>query len=157
MLAFALLTAGFLWPTEEAINGLGLHLTVAWILLGLLQSMQRWMASELRQTPFDWMDLGVVLIVFGHVVSTLIVFHVSGDRRAALNLTFEWIGLLIAWRIFRSLFQDPQIATQGVAILIAICVGLSCYGIWQHHWYYAEQSEWYLSLRREFEDRKSVV
>lgn len=151
MLAFALLTAGFLWPTEEAINGLGLHLTVAWILLGLLQSVQRWMAVEQRRTPIDWMDLGVLLIVLGHVVSTLFVFHVSGDRRAALNLTFEWIALLIAWRIFRSLFQDPQIAAQGIAVLIAICVGLSCYGIWQHHWYYAEQSEWYLSLRRELD------
>ena len=34
MLAFALLTAGFLWPTEEAVSGLGLHLTVLWMLLG---------------------------------------------------------------------------------------------------------------------------
>ncbi len=36
LLAFALLTAEFLWPTEEAVSGLGLHLTVLWVLLGLL-------------------------------------------------------------------------------------------------------------------------
>lgn len=40
MLAFALLTAGFLWPTEEAISGLGQYLVVLWILLGLLHESQ---------------------------------------------------------------------------------------------------------------------
>ena len=46
LLAFALLTAGFLWPTEEAVSGLGLHLTVLWVLLGLLHELQRWWAAD---------------------------------------------------------------------------------------------------------------
>ena len=154
MLAFALLTAGFLWPTEEAVSGLGLHLTVLWMLLGLLHELQRWWATDeahARWPRFDGIDLGVLLIAIGHVVSTLAVFQLEGDRRAALNLTFEWIGLLIAWRIFRSLFQDQQIAAQGIAVVIAVCIGLSCFGIWQHHVFYAEQSEWYRSLRTELD------
>jgi len=154
MLAFALLTAGFLWPTEEAVSGLGLHLTVLWMLLGFLHELQHWWATDeahARRPRFDAIDLGVLLIAVGHVISTLAVFQVEGDRRAALNLTFEWIGLLVAWRIFRSLLQDQQTAAQGIAVVIAICVGLSCFGIWQHHVFYAEQSEWYRSLRTELD------
>jgi len=75
----------------------------------------------------------------------------EGDRRAALNLTFEWIGLLVAWRIFRSLFQDRHVAAQAIAVVIALCVGLSCFGIWQHHVFYAEQQEWYRNLRNELD------
>lgn len=105
---------------------------------------------------FDGIDLGVLLIAGGHVISTLAVFQLDGDRRAALNLTFEWIGLLIAWRIFRSLFQDQKITAQGIAVVIAVCVGLSCFGIWQHHVFYAEQSDWYRSLRTELDQRWRV-
>ncbi len=154
LLAFALLTAEFLWPTEEAVSGLGLHLTVLWVLLGLLHESQRWWArgeAYARWPRFDRIDLGVVLIALGHVISTLVVFQLEGDRRAALNLTFEWIGLLIAWRIFRCLFQDQQIAAQGIAVVIAICVGLSCFGIWQHHVFYPEQADWYRGLRTELD------
>jgi len=154
MLAFALLTAEFLWPTEEAVGGLGLHLTVLWVLLGLLHELQGWWASDeahARWPRFDAIDFGVLLIAVGHVISTLAVFQVEGDRRAALNLTFEWIGLLIAWRIFRSLFQDQQTTAQGIAVVIAVCVGLSCFGIWQHHVFYAEQSDWYRGLRTELD------
>ena len=105
ILAFALLTAGYLWPTEEAVRGLGLHLTVLWALLGSLHEFQRWRNADgenLRSPRFDAIDLGLLLIAVGHVISTLVVFRVEGDRRAALNLTFEWIGLLIAWRILIS-------------------------------------------------------
>ncbi len=154
MLAFALLTAGYLWPTEEAISGLGLHLVVLWMLLGLLHESQRWWAtdeSHARWPRFDAIDFGVLLLAVGHVISTLAVFQLEGDRRAALNLTFEWIGLLIAWRIFRSLFQNRQTTAQGIGVVIAVCVGLSCFGIWQHHVFYAEQSEWYRSLRTELD------
>jgi tetratricopeptide (TPR) repeat protein len=151
ILAFALLTAGFLWPAEEAINGMGLHWTVAWCFLGFMHGVQRWMSTDRKQAEFDWLDIGVVLIAVGHVVSMIVVFQVSGDRRSALNLTFEWFGLLIAWRIFRSLFRNPPLAGQAITVVIAIVVGLSCYGIWQHHYFYAEQSEWYLNLRNELD------
>lgn len=154
ILAFALLTAGFLWPTEEAVSGLGLHLTVLWVLLGSLHEFQQWRSPDeviAHRPRFDAIDLGVLLIAIGHVISTLVVFQVEGERRAALNLTFEWIGLLIAWRIFRCLFQDRQITAQGIAVVIAMCVGLSCFGIWQHHVFYVEQSTWYRSLRTELD------
>ena len=154
MLAFALLTAGFLWPAEEAVSGAGLHLVVLWMLLGLVHAILRWRSiGDAGAVRFStrWIDLGVVLIAAGHLISTAVVFQREGDRRAAMNLTFEWMGLCIAWWLFRSLFFDRRIAAQGVAVVTAICIGLSCFGIWQHHVFYAEQSEWYRGLRSELD------
>ncbi|HQX50115.1 MAG TPA: O-antigen ligase family protein [Planctomycetaceae bacterium] len=154
MFAFALLTAGFLWPTEEAVAGEGLHLVVLWMLLGLFLAAQRWRfpgdAKEACRS-IRWLDLGVFLVIVGHLISTIVVFRLEGDRRAALNLTFEWMGLGVAWWILRSLFVDRRVAAQGVAVIVAICVGLSCFGIWQHHVFYAEQSAWYRELRSELD------
>ncbi|HRA86875.1 MAG TPA: O-antigen ligase family protein [Planctomycetaceae bacterium] len=154
MLAFAFLTAGFLWPTEEAVAGEGLHLVVLWMLLGLFLAAQRWRfpgdAKEACRS-IRWLDLGVFLVIVGHLISTIVVFRLEGDRRAALNLTFEWMGLGVAWWILRSLFVDRRVAAQGVAVIVAICVGLSCFGIWQHHVFYAEQSAWYRELRSELD------
>ena len=80
MLAFALLTAGFLWPTEEAVSGLGLHLVVLWMLLGMLHELQCWQAADdarMRRPRIDGIDLGVLLIAVGHVISTLVVFQLK--------------------------------------------------------------------------------
>ena len=155
MLAFALLTAAFLWPVEDAINGTGLHLAVLWLVLGMLHALRQWRPRmdepESRRASCGLMDLGVLLIVVGHVISTVAVFQAEGDRRAALNLTFEWIALLVAWRIFRSLLLDRIAAAQTVNVLVAVAVGLSALGIWQHHVVQTAQSEWYRSMRSELD------
>ena len=155
MLALSLLTAEFLWPVEDAASGRGLYLVMLWLLLGMLHAVSRWRAagveSELRRAKFGATDVGILLIAIGHVVSTVVVFQVEGDRRAALNLTFEWLAIFAAWRLFRSLCLDRLQASQIVAALIAIGVGLSAFGIWQHHVFYAEQSSWYLSKRAELD------
>ncbi len=151
---FALLTAGFLWPTEEAVAGAGLHLVVLWMLLGLFHAVRSWRfpgKAKAAGRSMRWLDLGIFLIVVGHLISTIVVFRLEGDRRAALNLTFEWTGLGVAWWVMRSLFIDRRVAAQGVAVVVAICVGLSCFGIWQHHVFYAEQSQWYRGLRSELD------
>ncbi len=155
LLAFALLTAAFLWPVEDAINGTGLHLVVLWLMLSLLHTLRHWRPrraeSESRCASFGLMDLGVLLIAAGHVISTVVVFQAEGDRRAALNLTFEWIGLFVAWRIFRSLLLDRIAAAQTVSVLVAVAVGLSALGIWQHHVVQIAQSDWYRSMRSELD------
>ena len=155
MLAFTLLTTAFLWPVEDAINGTGLDLVVLWLMLGMLHALRCWRATrnepESRPASFEMTDLGILLIAAGHVISTVVVFQVEGDRRAAMNLTFEWIGLFVAWRIFRSLLLDRIAAAQTVNVLVAVAVGLSALGIWQHHVHHGAQSEWYLSKRSELD------
>lgn len=152
--AFALLTASYLWPTEEAVSGSGLHLVALWMLLGTFCAAHRAIRKDSPASSnltLRWADAGVILIAAGHLISTAVVFQMAGDRRAAVNLTLEWMGLATAWWIFRCLFTDRRSADQGVAIVVAMSVGLSCFGVWQHHVFYKEQSQWYQELRNELD------
>jgi hypothetical protein len=155
--ALALLTSAFLWPAEDAVNGGGLHLVILWLTLGGMIGLRYWTAARgdqgdsLRRAGFGIADFGVLLIVAGHVLSTAYVFHVEGDRRSALNLTFEWIGLLAAWRIFRHLSLDRLQAVQVYQVVTTIVVGLAAMGIWQHQVFYPEQAEWYRGERSELD------
>jgi hypothetical protein len=156
MFALALLTAEFLWPTEDAVNGGGLHLAVLWLVLGSVHSVRLLLAgndadAKSRQAPFTAIDFAVLLIATGHIVSTAGVFHVNGDCRAAVNLTLEWLAIFSAWRLFRTLGQDRLLSNQFLQVFLAIAVGLSVYGIWQHHVFYAEQAEWYRGLRGQLD------
>ena len=155
--ALALLTSAFLWPTEDAVNGGGLHLVILWLTLGGMIGLRYWAAARgdqgdsLRRAGFGIVDVGGLLIVVGHVLSTAYVFHVEGDRRSALNLTFEWIGLFVAWRIFRHLSLDRLQAIQAYQVVTTIVVGLAVMGIWQHQVFYPEQAEWYRGERSELD------
>ncbi len=156
--AMALLTAAFLWPTEDAVNGGGLHLVILWLTLAGLIGLRyligaRGNPSEsLPRAGFGIADYGVLLILIGHVLSTASVFYVEGDRRSALNLTFEWAGLFVAWRIFRHLSIDRLQAIQTLQVLMTIAVGLAVMGIWQHHVFYPEQAAWYQGERSELDN-----
>ena len=138
-------------------NGGGLHLVILWLTLGGMIGLRYWTAARgdqgdsLRRAGFGIADFGVLLIVAGHVLSTASVFHVEGDRRSALNLTFEWIGLLAAWRIFRHLSLDRLQAVQSYQVVTTIVVGLAAMGIWQHQVFYPEQAEWYRGERSELD------
>lgn len=155
--ALALLTAAFLWPTEDAVNGGGLHLVILWLTLGGMLGLRYWSGARrersgnLPRSGFRIVDFGVLLIVVGHILSTAYVFHVGGDRRSALNLTFEWAGLFAAWRIFRHLSLDRLQAFQTFHVVITVVVGLAVMGIWQHHVFYPEQAEWYRSERLQLD------
>lgn len=151
--ALALLTAAFLWPAEDAVNGGGLHLVILWLTLGGLIGLRYLIAARgnpgenLQRAGFGVVDFGVLLILIGHVLSTAYVFYVEGDRRSALNLTFEWAGLFVAWRIFRHLSLDRLQAIQVLQVVTTVSVGLAVMGIWQHHVFYPEQAAWYQGER----------
>lgn len=156
MFTLALLTAEFLWPAEDAVNGGGLQLVVLWLVLGGVHSLRLLLAGKnsdanTRHAPFKWIDFAVLLIAVGHAVSTAWVFRVQGDCRAAVNLTLEWLAVFSAWRLFRSLGQDQLLANHFLQAFLAIAVGLSAFGIWQHHIFYAEQAEWYRGLRGQLD------
>ena len=153
--ALVLLSAGSWWVAEEAADGRGLILSAGWCVVACLfcfsdpgaGAEQRQRSGAVR----GWMDAGVLLLVVGHVVSTWHVFQVQGDRRAAVNLTLEWCGLLGAWLVL----SRSCVTGRGAAVLLelvaAIAVGQACLGTAQHHLVYASNAEWYRE-RREILD-----
>ncbi|MGE5191968.1 MAG: hypothetical protein ACM3U2_05655, partial [Deltaproteobacteria bacterium] len=88
----AVIVCRLLTPTDAAAVG-----ETIWIaqfaLLGLLVwNFAAYRAGQLR-VAFDWIDAAGWLLCLGHIVGALIVVSTSGDKRAALNMLWEWCGV----------------------------------------------------------------
>lgn len=156
----AIFTAGFLWPVEDAVNGSGLHLVLMWLSLAAVIGLSVW-RFELGvsgQKTFRWQlaDTGALLLLVGHIVSTIFVFREHGDRRSALNLCFEWCALFVQWMLFRQLALQVTGASKICSsVICSIAVGLAAFGIWQSMVFYPQQADWYRSGRKILDDVQS--
>ncbi|MGB4710538.1 MAG: O-antigen ligase family protein [Fuerstiella sp.] len=156
----ALLTACFLWPSEGAINGDGLHLVIGSLGLASFAAFKsaKAVGTSVHQRAILRVAsvLPFVILGCGFWLSTWHVFEVHGDRRAALNLAFEWTGILTScWLIYRIIrtLKDYQTIT---ILIVTLGVGMSVMGIAQHHVTYNRQADWYLQQRsRLVEARES--
>lgn len=159
----ALFACAFLWPSEGAINGDGLHLTFLWLagLAGVFVWDARNVSSESansqsRSLPGisrgtlsgeTLLTLGPGLLLLGIWLSTWNVFRVSGDRRAALNLAFDWTAIVAAAWLCRRLIRHLGCRMSITHLIAGLSVGLAVYGIWQSHVYYAAEGRWYQEQR----------
>ena len=149
-----LLSAGSWWVSEEAADGRGLIWSAGWCLAACVYFFSDRSGVAERGgggVGLFWCDVGLLLVLLGHVISAWAVFQQQGDRRAAVNLTLEWCGLLGAWCVL----SRQCVAGRGAALVLelvaAIAVGQACLGVAQHHVIYAENAEWYRE-RREILD-----
>lgn len=151
----AIFTAGFLWPVEDAVNGGGLHLVLLWTLLVALSGLVAWREQRDWFRNFRWTlaDFGVLLLALGHLLSTVMIFRDHGDRRSALNLCFEWGGLLVQWMLLRNI-ASVSVNTSRVltSVVCSIAFGLAAFGIWQSMVFYPQQADWYRSRRQVLDD-----
>lgn len=146
-----LLTAGLMWPSEGAIYGDGLHLAVGWMILAacllLFVNPLVLPAPDTTATRGRWLaPAAILLLLSGIWLSTWNVFRIPGDRRAALNLAFEWTALAAAWLAVRYICRasGPRLI---LGLLISLVTGAAVHGIVQHHFIHARQSDWYLQQR----------
>ncbi|HEX6987403.1 MAG TPA: hypothetical protein VF170_18640, partial [Planctomycetaceae bacterium] len=126
-----LLAARYLQPTEAAAFGETLWQAELWLVAAAVWCWVGFRSGRgtLRLSPLDAL-LGVLVV--GHALSTLPVLIDGGDRRAAVNVVWEWAGLAATLFLVRQVFagadvRRPLIAFAGVA------VALAALGIWQHH------------------------
>lgn len=160
----ALITASLFWPSEDAVSGSGLHLVTLWAACCAVYGMSRLRqmfprrddrnagtastGAKTDNSPgFCTADLAVLLIVGGHLFATYFVFRGEGDRRTAVNLTLEWGGLGLIWWLIRIGSGQSGMLRAVLQALVMIAVGLSALGIWQHHFFYAEQAARYRADR----------
>lgn len=149
----AVLVARWLVPAESAALGDTLWLTQGTLLLGLIWSLGA-MWYDVPRVRWRLSDTAVLLLVAGHVLSALLVVVGTGDKRAAVNLLWEWVSLGMLWFLVRM-----EVATWGdreglVAALLATVTTLAAYGIWQHYVWYPEQVQSYKSPREELDKLK---
>jgi len=147
----ALLVARLVVPTEAAPQGATLWLTQFWMFTGLL-----WVWDRFRQSDYklywDWFDIGLLLLVLGHVLSAIKVFIMLEQRRAALNLTWEWIGLGISVLLMRSLLKKSVSMRSVFLLYLMAATALAGLGFWQHYVFYPETAQEYRLLRNRLDE-----
>ena len=103
--AVAMFVARLLVPTEAAANGDLLWLTQCWLLLAVAWVVDAYRRGRLR-FRCDRLDVAVGVLVAGHVVSAVVIILLNdGEKRAALNMLWEWVGLGVSFVILRQVLQ----------------------------------------------------
>lgn len=128
----ALLTGRWMLPTEASIDGETLWFVQGWLALAVLWVWDGFRTGR-RLFVFDWLTLGVCLLVAGHVISGLAVFSIGGDKRAAMNVMWEWISLGITFLIARSYCLQTAMAQRLLWGLTGVAVALAGLGLYQYH------------------------
>ena len=129
----ALVVARPLFPSESAAHyGDGLSVVMPWIALAVF-----WLLSSLGRPPFrlrfGWTDAAVgALVVWHTVASAWAVAH--GTPRPAINMLWEWVGMGLCFFLARQLVVTAREARAVVAVMIALAVALSGYGLYQRAW-----------------------
>ncbi len=139
-----LLGARFFLPTESAAEGDTLWLVL--LTLGYCAA-QHWLGWRNGEGPrrLDRVDAAVIVLVAAQLVSSGAIVLGSGQKRAALNVAWEWMASLLLWFEFRKRFESGHGGTL-IRTVLAISVVLAGYGIWQNQVWFKENaqlvSEW---------------
>ncbi|QDT99016.1 O-antigen ligase family protein [Gimesia aquarii] len=146
-----LITTRYLLPAESAPQGDTLHIALGWFIVAILFCSSL-LLDRYRTPHLDRYDFGVWLLVSGQVIAALVMILITdGQKRAALNLMWEWVSLGLSFSLIRRIIATTQLRTVLLQGLLTTIVLLSVYGIWQHHWMYGQLAEEYLSARQQFD------
>ena len=151
-LVAALLVVRLLIPPETSVQGDTLWLVQLWLLAGLgwsLIAAQFVRKSASSTVQLDRFDLFLGLIIIGHFIASYTVFAGGGDRRAVVNMVWEWISLGVTFFLIRRLFPTTLIKQRLLLAMVSTAVVLAGYGIWQQHVIYPENIRFYEQLTTE--------
>ncbi len=149
-----LLVARLLEPPEGSVLGETLWITQLWFAGVVLWGWDAYRRSDFR-LRLGWLDAALWVVIAGHGISTASVFWGGGDRRAALNLFWEWLGLGVSFFLLRQVLRSDEPAGRLVRVLLAAAVMLAAYGIWQHYIELPGIAADYQRLARELEQSPS--
>ena len=139
ILLAGLIGARFFLPTESAAEGDTLWLVVLTLAYCAAQHWLRWRNGEGPRPP-DRVDAAVIVLVAAHLVSSGAIVAGSGQKRAAINVAWEWVSSLLLWFEFRKRFESGHGGTL-IRTVLTISVVLAGYGIWQNQVWFQENAQ----------------
>lgn len=151
ILLAGLLGARFFLPEESSASGETLWLVVLTLFYCALQHFLRWRNGEGPRRP-DRIDMAMITLVAAHLISSMVVVLGEGQKRAAINMAWEWLSSLLIWFEFRKRFENGHGSTL-IRTVLSLAVVLGAYGIWQNQVEFkhnaAMVSEWDTLQQRE--------
>ncbi len=114
------------WPSEDAATGTGL----TWVCATLVVAAVAIIASLFGETfryRWSWADGAFLLLILVVGLST----GGSEDRRAAINLSWEWAGLGVMYLLVRTLPRTRGESASLAGIVVATAVAIAAYGLFQ--------------------------
>jgi O-antigen ligase len=97
----AVVVCRLLTPTDAAPTG-----ETLWIAQAALGALLVWACvayrSQQARLRLNWVDMAVGLFCLGPVVGALAVISTSGDKRAAMTMLWEWVGIAVTWFLMRA-------------------------------------------------------
>ena len=131
-LVLSLFLCRFFYVAESADKGDTLGIVGTWIATLFLWVILSWKWT-IPQLRFNRFDLGVGLLVAGHVISALVVVATTGDKRAAVNLGWEWVGIGIGWYLLRQQSLMATFRHEMLAGVLAAGTSVALLGLYQHY------------------------
>jgi O-antigen ligase len=119
-----------LYPSESAaFDGDGVTIVMLWIALAVF-----WLLGTVGRPEFSvrfgWLDAAVLLLVGWHTVAALWATQ-HGSPRPAANMLWEWVGLGLCYLLARQFIATAREARAVAAVMVALAVALSGYGLYQ--------------------------
>ncbi len=127
----ALVVARPLFPSEAvADQGDGLPVVMLWLALCVCFMLGAIGRRDVR-IRFGLTDAAVLILIALHTIAAVVAAtHLSA--RPAVNMLWEWIAMGAMFFLARQLITTQREARAVVAVMIALAVGLSSYGLYQY-------------------------
>jgi O-antigen ligase/polysaccharide polymerase Wzy-like membrane protein len=120
-----------LYPSESvASEGDGLPVVMMWLLALMLWAILV-ARGNLCRVRFGWPDMAMALFVLWHSIAALWAVAYESPR-PALNMLWEWLGLGVAFFLARQAFSSAVQRRAVGAVMVALAVVVSLYGLYQY-------------------------
>jgi O-antigen ligase len=114
------------WPSEDAATGTGLTWVCATLVVAAVAIIASLFAGTFRYR-FSWVDASFLMLVLLVGLSA----RLAGDRRAAINLAWEWAGIGVMFLLVRNLPRTRGESAGIAGVVVATAVAIATYGLYQ--------------------------
>lgn len=147
----AVFVARLVTPTEGA--GIGETIWIAQLaLLALLAWAFGCYQERKLALPSESIDIAAGLLVGGHILSALLIVLGTGDKRSALTMLWEWVGVGATYFLIRQGAGSVQFRRDMLSLVMAIAVPLAVVGLHQYFLGYADVQRQYGSVKSRWDE-----